>query len=289
MKIKIALVFTMLIFGSIGIFTVQISIPSVAIVQWRAIIAFVFLLAFFLISKKKINVKAVKKSIIPLAFSGVMLGANWVFLFEAYKYTSVGVGTIIYYFAPIFVFILIPIVFKEKIRKEQTCGICVALIGMILVNFESLISSQFSVGIIYAFVAALLYALIIISNRFVSGISGFESTLVQLLISAVVMTIYSFVSSGTLLTLPSGKDVIFVLILGIVHTGIAYSIYFYALQKIKPQVSSLLSYIDPASALLFSFLFLNEKLSFCQIVGAVLIFVGTILPRFLKKYMKKKL
>ena len=66
------------------------------------------------------------------------------------------------------------------------------------------------------------------------------------------------------------------LIVGIVHTGIAYVLYFGSIDGLRAQTVALLSYIDPVSALLFAALFLGEPLSFWGIIGAVMIIGSAI-------------
>lgn len=276
MKIKLQMIFSVLMFGSIGIFVTYINLPSVAIVQWRTIIATLFSILLFFIKRQTPNWKAIRANTIPLAISGLVLGANWAFLFEAFQRTSVGMATILYYCAPILVFFAAPIFFHETITRIQLCGIGAAIAGMVLVNLFGLYSGDFSPSLLLALIAALFYATVMICNRFMHDISGTDSSFVQLFIAAIVMTIYSTATTGTLLTFSTPKDMLLVAILGIVHTGLIFPLYFYAVQHLSPQNTAIFSYLDPACALLFSYLFLQESLSWYQILGAALIFGGVL-------------
>lgn len=250
--------------------------PSIYIVQWRTVIGSGCLIGYLLVRREKINGNRIKENAIPLLISGVVLGCNWVCLFEAYKYTSVGIATIFYYLAPIIVFCVTPIIFKEKITKFQVIGILVAMVGMVFVNFTNFGAGDFSIYILYAVMAALLYATVMIANKFIKNMSGTESTMVQLVIACIVMSVYCFITSGKVFYMPKESDIFLVLIVGVVHTGIAYVLYIGAMQKLATQNIAIFSYLDPASALLFSFLFLGETMSFFQLFGAALILGGAL-------------
>ena len=282
---KVKFVMAMLIFGSIGIFVKNIKLPSPAIVQWRTIIGSIFLLLVFIVRKKKIDFQGIKANLPVLIIGGIVLGSGWAFLFEAYAHTTVGTATMVYYSAPIIVFFLSPLIFKEKVTIRQSVGIALAIFGMIIVNVLGAGGELFSIGIVYGLISALFYAAIMITNKFISGLSGVESTWVQLIIAAIVMTAYVFMTTGQIIHIPQGNDIWLVLGVGVLHTGIACNLYFSNMQRLPGQTIAILSYVDPASALLFALVFLGERLSVYQLVGAVLIFGGTIFSQTVKKVM----
>ncbi len=276
MKLKLQFIFCMLVFGSIGIFVKQINMESAAIVQWRTIFASLFLAMLYLIKKQKPNFEAIKRNKKPLLLSGIVLGANWAFLFLAYQHSSVGMSTILYYFAPVLVFIFAPLFFKEKPSALQIIGIVAAISGTIFTNFESLTGGNVSLAVLYAMLAAVFYATVMLCNSSMHEISGLDSTFIQLIIAAVVMTIYCTITTGNMLTFAPAKDMLIVLLLGVVHTGMIFPLYFFAIQKLPAQNIAIFSYIDPASALIFSYIFLNENLSALQITGAIFVFGGAL-------------
>lgn len=283
---KIKFILAMLIFGSVGIFVKNINLPSIAIVQWRTMIGSMFLLLILIIQKRKIDIENIKKNITPLILAGIVLGANWAFMFEAFEYTSVGIVTVLYYCAPIVVFFLSPIIFKEKIRFKQVIGISAAIVGMIIINSFTNDDSSSSLGILYALISALFYAGVMISNKFIDEVDGISSTFIQLFVAMIVMTIYIFIATKNIIFIPEKSDIMLVSIVGIIHTGIAYLLYISSMQSLKGQNISILSYIDPTSALMFAFIFLGEVLTFRQIIGAVLILVGTLFSQMKRKAIR---
>ncbi len=269
------LVITMLLFGSIGIFINFIDMPSAAIVQWRAILGTLFLGLLLLCRRQSLQWAQIRKNILPLGLAGVGLGANWVFLFEAYTNMSVGLATIIYYFAPILVFIFAPIFFKERLTKPQWIGVAAAMVGMICINGNGL-QGGFSTAMLCAGMSAILYATVMMLNKCIHNLPSLDITIVQLFISAVVISLYCFATTGQILHFSSAQSMVYIVILGVVHTGFAYMLYFGALQDNPPQDVAILSYIDPASAVVFAFLFLGETLAWPQLLGGVLILGGTL-------------
>lgn len=273
-KLKLELVAAMLLFGSIGVFVKQISLPGAVIVQWRCLIGTVVLLALFLFRKEKIDWKAVRGSLPALLAAGVALAGSWTALFEAYQYTTVGMATMLYYCAPIAVFFLSAIIFQEKPGSRQFAGILAAAVGMAVINITGFRGGLSMRGLACGMFSALMYAMLMISSRFVRNVPGLVSTWIQLVIAGILMSLYTLAATGSVIQLPSAADVPFILLVGIVHTGIGCGLYFTAIQRLEGQTVSILSYIDPASALVFAFLFLHETLPLFQAAGALLIFGG---------------
>lgn len=279
-KSEFKFIISMLIFGSIGLFVKAINMPSSVIVLMRAIIGSLFLILVIITRKQFINRKKILNNLPVLMLSGFVLGAGWVFLFEAYRYTTVSGATLLYYCAPIIVFLLSPILFKESLTWSKIVGIVVAIIGMLIVNGLGIGGSNPYLGLICRVLSALFYATLMILNKFIKNLSGLESTLVQLMIASFVMTVYVLLRHENKWSFNSGMEMFLLITVGILHTGVACYLYFSSIQKLPGQTIAVLSYIDPVSALFFSALFLGERLSLLQILGAFLVLGGTAFSQF---------
>ena len=132
-------------------------------------------------------------------------------------------------------------------------------------------------GILFGLGAAVLYAAVVILNKKCSGIDPYQKTTIQLLSAGTVMVPYLLLSGGLETLEFSLRTVVLLLIVGIVHTGIAYLLYFGSIDGLRAQTVAIISYVDPVSALLFSALFLNEPLNAMGIFGAVLIIGSAII------------
>ena len=162
------------------------------------------------------------------------------------------------------------------------------MIGMVIVNGVTAEGSDPVRGIFFGLLAALLYCCVTLSNKMVHDLSGLEITIVQLIGAAIVMVPYVLLSQGFGPPVYGWKDVVFMLALGIVHSGFALLIYFSSMQHLPAQTVALCSYVDPASALFFAAIFLGDRLSILQWLGAVLIIGGAAAPHVLPLLKSKK-
>lgn len=288
-KSKIALIISMFVFGTIGIFRRYIPIPSSMLAMFRGFIGAAFLIIFVLVTKKQLSWEKIKKNMIFLLLSGALIGFNWICLFEAYQYTSVATATLCYYMAPIFVILMAPVFLKEHLTIKKGCCVVVALFGMVLVS--GVLDSGFNGGVEYKGVilglfAAAFYGCVIIINKLLSEMAAFDKTIIQLLAAAVVSMPYVFLREDTAGIYFTPFIIVMILIVGVVHTGITYALYFGSMGALKAQMVALYSYIDPVVAIILSALFLKENIGITGYVGAVLVLFATMvseLPIFEKE------
>ncbi|MDD2447845.1 MAG: DMT family transporter [Tissierellia bacterium] len=274
MKSKLYVIIAMLTFGSISIFVRNIGLPSSVISLLRAIIASIFLIIYSIIINKNISFIKIKDNIWQLLLSGAAMGFNWIFLFEAFKYTTVSNATLSYYFEPTIVMVLSPLILKEKLNNRKVFSIIISLIGLFMIVNTSAISNgsyNHPLGLTYGLIAAALYATVILTNKFFKNLSGLEATLIQLIIAAIVLFPYVFITESLRLEMFKIEYLPYILTLGIVHTGIAYLFYFTGMQGLKGQTIAMLSYIDPVTAVIISAIFLKEGITLIQIIGGTLI------------------
>lgn len=262
------------IFGTLGIFTQYLTVPTSVTALSRGAIGALFLFAASLVRKRKINWSAVRGDLVPLLVSSVFLGFNWILLFEAYRYTSVATATLCYYMAPIFMILLASLLWKEKLTLVKGLCVLAALTGMVFVS--GVLQSGFGgegqmKGVLLGLAAAVLYACIVVCNKSMKVLSGSDRTVLQLGISAFVMLGYVLLTEEVTALVFDARSVVILLLLGIVHTGIAYSLYFSSIRTLEAQTIAIGSYLDPILAVLLSALFLKEPLGMSGIVGAVLI------------------
>ncbi|MCI6382461.1 MAG: DMT family transporter [Fusobacterium mortiferum] len=284
MNAKLRNITAMLIFGTIGLFVKNIELSSSEIALTRGFIGGVTLILATIFLKKKISFEAIKNNLYLLIFSGLAVGLNWIFLFQGYKYTSISNATLSYYFAPVFVTILAPFILKEKLTLSKFLCVLMALVGMFcIVGVDGINGGSDLIGIAYGLLAAGFYASVILMNKFLKEIDSIEITVIQLISATITLLPYVLYVEGLgILSVPS-VSIPYILILGIVHTGIAYLLYFSSLQGLKGQTIAVLSYIDPVFAIIISAVILKEQLGFLQIIGGVLILGSSFLSEFLNR------
>lgn len=275
MKNKAALKYitALLLFGSNGIVASHITVSSHEIVFTRTFIGALFLALIFIFSKKKMQLWKNKSHFLSLVISGIAMGISWVFLFEAYKQIGVSIATLAYYCGPVIVMILSPIIFKEKLTAIKIIGFLTVVMGMFCVNEQSLLQNNVSWGLVFGILSAVAYAFMVIFNKKAKSITGLENPMWQLGVSFLTVAIFLVLRQGFAIHITPG-NLVPILLLGIVNTGIGCYFYFSSIGDLPVQTVAILGYLEPLSALFFSAAFLGESLSFLQVMGAVLILGG---------------
>lgn len=280
---KLQLLLSVFIFGSIGIFVRFIPLPSSLIALIRGVIGTLFLLFVLLIRKQRLSLAAIKANLLLLTLSGAFIGFNWILLFEAYRYTSVATATLCYYLAPVFVTVASPFVLRERLTKAKLICVLAALIGMVFVSgvLSGARESLSLRGVAFGIGAALLYASVILMNKHLNDIASLDMTIVQLSAAALVLLPYTLLTEDVAAVRFTPMTTVLLVIVGIVHTGLAYVLYLGSIQKLRAQTVAIFSYVDPIVAILLSALLLNERLDFYGAVGAVLILGATLVSDLL--------
>ncbi|MBQ3079117.1 MAG: EamA family transporter [Clostridia bacterium] len=284
-RARIMMILSMLIFGSIGLFVKSIPLPSGEIALYRAAMASVLLGLFLLISGQKISLRTLGKEGVLLIISGAAMAFNWILLFEAYNYTTVSVATLSYYFAPVIVTIVCPILFREKMTAKSWICFAFSTLGLVLITGTGDLSkgSSHLKGILLGLGAACLYATVILLNKSIKKIGGIQRTFLQFVAAALVLIPYVLLTGGMSIMDVHAKGIIMLLIVGIVHTGITYCMYFTSIKELSGQKVAILSYIDPLFAVLASVLILTEPFTVYQAIGGLLILGFTLVNEIPRK------
>ena len=272
----------LLLVGSNGIVASYISLSSYEIVFTRTLIGSLFLALIFIFTRQKMQLCTDKLHFLYLAISGVAMGTSWMFLYEAYAQIGVSIATLAYYCGPVIVMVLSPTIFKEKMTAAKLIGFLAVVLGMLCVNGRALLQGDVSWGLIFGIFSAVAYAFMVIFNKKARSIIGLENSMWQLIISFLTVAIFLGLKQGFSINIASG-NLLPILFLGIVNTGIGCYFYFSSIGDLPVQTVAIGGYLEPLSALFFSAVFLGEALGFAQIVGAVLILGGAAFGELLRQ------
>ena len=282
---KLMMIAAMTIFGTIGIFRKYIPLPSSLLALARGIIGTAFLLLLVLVIKRdKLSTEAIRRNLVFLVISGALIGFNWILLFEAYQYTTVATATLCYYMAPVIVVLVSPFLFKERLTPLKAVCVAVALAGMVFVS--GIPQSDFAgmselKGILLGLGAATFYAIVVILNQYIKDISAYDKTIMQLGTAAVALLPYTLLTENFADITFTPVSIIMLIFVGIVHTGIAYTLYFGSMSGLKAQTIALFSYIDPVVAIILSALILQENIGLWGVIGAVMVLGSTMVSELL--------
>lgn len=277
-KSRWMMIIAMAAFGTLAPFVRNISVTSGELALYRAILAATVIGIYLLITKQRIPLKNLRKEFLLLMFSGMAMGFNWILLFQAYKYTTVSVATLSYYFAPVIVTAVCPFLFREKMTKKQLLCFIMSTLGIVLITGVGDLGSNGThlIGILFGLGAAALYATVILLNKFIQNVQGIHRTFLQFLAAILVLVPYVALTSGVTLGTMDAMGWGCLLIVGIVHTGITYCLYFSSLKELPGQKAAILSYIDPLVAVLISVTVLGETMTAVQVLGGGLILGFTL-------------
>ncbi len=292
-KAYLKLIFAMIIWGTLGPLVKQIHLASSEIVLARCILGIVTLMIIYFISggyrqSRIADKKAARRDMMILFISGAVMGFNWVFLFEAYKYTTVSMATVSYYCAPVIIIAASPVVLGEKLTVNRIAGIISAVAGMFMITGSLSGGSEPLRGLAFGLLAALFYAGVTLLNKQLkAGFTGIQITMIQLCAAGVVVAPYAIINHEGPWIMPQGTGLLCLLIVGVVHTGLVLHFYFSSMQVLPGQSVAMCSYIDPVSSLLIAAIILGERMSMIQCIGALLILGGAAFGEIYGKKEKK--
>ena len=278
-KSYISFIASMLVFGTIGIFRRYIPLTSGLLAALRGFMGAAFITLYVKLRGGTLRHGIGRRNFLLTVLSGGLIGFNWILLFEAYNYTSVSVATLCYYMEPTIVILLSPVFLGEKLTGKKLLCALIAVIGMALVaglaDGEGATQGEIK-GVLFGLGAAAFYSAVVILNKKIVIEDAYEKTAIQLFSAAVILLPYLALTGELTFTRLDTLPLIMLIIVGVVHTGICYTLYFGSMKNLSAQSVALLSYIDPVSAMLLSALILHESMSVWGVIGAVMIIGAAI-------------
>src|SRR5574344_2565354 len=272
MNARLAYIVSMIIFGAATTCVRFIDIPSSEI---ALILGFIgsscFLPGIFLSNGASVFAHKLTSNAKAVLSSGFFLAGNWIFLFEAFRHTTIAVAALLYYTAPIFVLIFAALFLHEKISLRIKVSIAGTFIGMILLSDAAFFRSACFSGAVFGVAAALCYAGLTISNKFINGMNDRESTAAQLSLATLILIPYVFCTQKVSPDLFTSRSFFLLLALGIIHTGIGFYLFFYGVKRLRAQEIAIFGYIDPLVSVLLSLTVFREGMCRQQIFGAFVI------------------
>ncbi len=268
---RIKYIVAVVLYGTIGLFLRYVSIPSEMVAMCRGIIGSIFIIIYLKVRKQKMDFSAIRRNLKWLIIAGICLGLNWIFLFAAYMQTTVAIASLCNYMAPIIVILIAPLVLREQLDKRKIPCVIAAFIGIILVSgvWNGAVGSM--TGVFMGLAAAACFVVIVICNRKIRSIPAFDKSVIQLAISALTILPYVIINNQGAAIVVDRRSILIILVLGLIHTGVAYCLYFSGMGSLPVQTVAILGYLEPVVSVLCSAFFLQEAMGIAGWIGAVLI------------------
>ncbi len=275
---RLLMILSMTVFGTLGPFVRYIPLASAELAMWRAIAAALLIGLVLLLRRTRIPAGTLRSALPLLLLSGAAMGVNWILLFEAYRYTTVSAATLSYYFAPVLVTLLCPLLFRERMTARNLLCFIMSTLGIVLITgfAPAEDGNRHLIGILFGLGAAVLYASVILLNKAIRGIDGITRTFFQFLAAALVLIPYTCLSGPVEAATLDLRGLICLAVVCLVHTGLNYCLYFSAIRGLPGQQTAILSYIDPLVAVIVSVTVLGEAMTVWQVIGGVLILGFTL-------------
>ena len=290
LKGKIYVIISMIIFGTVGIFSKHVPLPSGAVALARSVIGLLFLSVLMPVMKKRPSFFAIRKNLALLIASGVCLGLNWLLFFAACRETTVPTATLAYYLAPAFMVLGSFVFYKERISLFRLGAVALALVGMLFASgvVEGGAEGVTPLGILFGCIAAVIYAAIVLMNKRMKDIDSFDKTAVQFAVASLVLAPYTAIVEKPSVLSVDLKCLLLLLIIGILHTGVAYALYFGSIGKLSAASVGMLGYIDPVVSIAVSVVLFSEPITPLALFGAVLIIGASLISELYGERVKKK-
>ena len=279
---RIKYIIAVVIYGTVGMFLRYVSLPSEIVAMFRGIIGSTFIFLYLKARHQSPDREAIRENLKWLVIGGISLGLNWIFLFAAYINTTVAIASLCNYMAPVIVILISPLVLRERPDRRKMPCVIAAFIGIILVSGFWNGSFGNIKGVFLGLAAAAFFVVIVICNRKLQEVPALDRVIVQLAVSAMTILPYVLVRNwGAAISLDV-RSVLIILILGLVHTGLAYCLYFSGMGSLPVQTVAILGYLEPVVSVLCSALFLREHMGIAGWAGAVLILGAALVSESMK-------
>ena len=265
-----------IIWGSNGVIVNRVPYDAQTIAFFRVLFASLTLLPVVLLTRKPevLSVGRSRESWKVMLRLGLLLALGWTLLFQSMKLIAIANAVLLNYTAPIFATLLAPLFLKEKLEQSTLFALGISVAGILLISFQQglrITAGQNQLGIVLGLLAGLAYAGFIILSK--KALASFSNQ---------VVAFYSYaIATVFLLPFVIGKDfsldltsLPLLLVLGIVNTGFSVTLYLKGLGMIKAQKAVVLTYLEPASAVVFGFIFLAQTPTPLMIVGGALILIA---------------
>jgi drug/metabolite transporter (DMT)-like permease len=261
------------ILGSLGIFATQAQLDARTIVFYRCLFGAIAMGIYCLFLR---HFRAIPKRefLIALGTGFLMLG-NWVFFFEGILRIGVSVATIVYQVQPFMVLVAGAFLFRERLGVTKFLLFLAALFGLILATGIkwNVVDIGYLWGVGFTLLGAILYAGVVLVGK---GLKSVKPEIVTFIQCSVGVLILPIVDPSILHTPIAPRQWGWLSGLGVIHTALAYGLIYGALPKLKSSVIAILTFIYPASAILFDFVVNGKLLSSVQFVGLAIIILSSV-------------
>ncbi|MBZ2175560.1 DMT family transporter [Schnuerera sp. xch1] len=259
------------LFGISGLFGKLLSLSSIIIVLGRVFFSSIFLLGIMLYFKKDIKLKC-NKDYFYLVVMGVILAIHWSTFFASIQVSTVAIGLLTFSTFPVFVTFLEPYFFKEKIKLSDIVIALITFLGVVFVVPKFEVENNLTHGVLLGLISGFTYAVLSIFNR--KYVKDYSSSLIafyEQFVATIILMPFLFLQKPVF----QPKDILLLILLGIVFTGISHTLFINGLKNIKTQTAAIISSLEPVYGIIFAIFLVKEIPTLREVLGGIII-LGTV-------------
>lgn len=257
-----------LLFGLSGIFGKLAATTPDMIAGGRAFFAVLALGLATLLWRRTDSSRPSWPQLARLGLGGLLLGSHWLAFFEAVKISGVAIATLGFASFPAFTILLEGTLFRERTRPVEFLMVALVCLGLILVTPEFSLGSDATVGLLWAILSGLLFALLSLLNRASThGLDPIQAALYQ---NVTVLVVFMPLAAPLVPSLRP-LDWLWLAMLGIFCTGLAHSLFVASLRVLKARTTAVIFALEPVYGILFAWWLFSEQPTLRMLAGGLLI------------------
>jgi drug/metabolite transporter (DMT)-like permease len=274
--------------GFTGVFGRLISINAGLITWYRLFFSAVFL-SLILLALGRFP-KQHSGNVLKISFVGVLLGLHWVFFYASIKFSNISVGVVCFSLGSFFTALIEPVMNKRKhsVPELVLSGITLAGIGLIFG-----LDATYRFGIMLGVISSFIVTFYTIYNKRLTKEFNSQTITLYTMIGGwagltIIMPFYLYFIP-TLTLIPSGADLIYLILLALVCTVLMYLMITEALQKISAFTVNLSFNLEPIYSIILAIIIYQEntELSVAFYTGLGMIVLSVVL-QMIRVMSKKK-
>lgn len=269
-----------LFFGLAGVLGKLAGLPSPLIVLGRVIFAGAALLVVVRVFGMPVRAHG-RHHLAVLIAQGGLLAVHWTAFFQSINVSNVAIGLLSFSSFPLFTAVLEPLVLKRRANGLQVVAALLVLPGVVLLVPALSLANRTTEGVLWGVLAGATFALLSVTNRWLGR------TYPSIVISLYQDGVAALVLMPTLLFVPlaglfSPRDLVILLVLGVVCTALAHTLFIEGMRGVTAQLASLIAALEPVWGILFAFALLGEIPAFRTLIGGAIILAATLLPALVR-------
>jgi len=275
-----------LFFGLAGVLGKLSVLPSPLIVLGRVIFAGFVLLAICLFQHIPLYPKRRRDGLL-LVGQGALLALHWTAFFQSINVSSVAIGLLSFSSFPLFTAALEPILLKQRPSRIQIIAALLILPGIYLLVPSFTLQNRATLGVAWGLLAGATFALLSVTNRWLGG--SYPSLTISLYqdgVAALVLLPALLLTSTEAFWTP--HELLMLLILGVVCTALAHTLFIASMRDITAQSASLFASLEPVWGILFGVFLLKDIPTTLTLIGGAIILCATILPTIIIRCLEKE-